>query len=287
MDASQWWNKSWNPIRGCSHYSEGCKNCYAERMASRFGGPDVEEFDRPFTGFAEMTKSGPRWTGRVDLIPQKLPEPARWRKSWRVFISMSDPFHDNLHRDHILRLFLTMRQAKNQTFFLLTKRAERMMTLLNEWLPAAEALADESLEIKPPAPNIWLGISAENQICLDYRLPRLKLTRTAHRFVSLEPMLGPIYFKTGLLGISWVIMGGETGPGARPMHPQWAHTIRDQCQMAGVPLFFKQWGEWRAGDSKDFMKFRDCICDGQYMIRVGKKAAGRLLDGLERSEFPT
>jgi protein gp37 len=215
-----------------------------------------------------------------------------------VFVnSMSDLFHEKLSDDDIRRVFNVMEEARRHTFQVLTKRPHRMHEFVDDYFRWRSPEGTEG--VSPPS-NIWLGVSAENQATADERIPLLLQTPAAIRFVSAEPLLGPIDFdssdKDGLhalgcgyegghracpespqrgtcAGLDWVIVGGESGPGARPMQTDWAVSIRDQCVAAGVPYFFKQWGEW--GDD-----------GGDGLMRVGKKRAGRLLDGRTWDEFP-
>jgi protein gp37 len=280
----EWADEVWNPVTGCTKVSTGCQNCYAERVAGRFWG------ERKFTD--------------VRVHKERLDDPLRWKKPRRVFVnSMSDLFHKDVPFDFILRCWMAMAAADQHTFMILTKRPDRMHLFLNEWLPGAWGLATMSLQLlDQPLPNIWLGVSVENQKAADERIPLLLDTPAAVRFVSCEPLLGPVrlgkwlpyYDPTqhyaldmpSMKGkIDWVIAGGESGPGARPMHPDWARGLRDAAQLAQVPFFFKQWGEWReAGQSVEVEG--NWVTQGTVMQRVGKKAAGRELDGRTWEEFP-
>ena len=257
----EWTDETWNPVVGCTKVSQGCKHCYAERIFERFN-------------------PGKKFTD-VQMIPGKLQDPLHWKKPRRVFVnSMSDLFHEKVAPVFIMQAWRTMQQTSQHTYQILTKRPERMQMLLTEWLPFAWELA--YLETYPgPLPNVWLGVSAEDQNTADERIPLLLKTPAALRFVSCEPLLGPVNLDTYLGNtpedddgapypgkIDWVIVGGESGPGARPMHPDWARSIRDQCHGAQVSFFFKQWGEWLDG------------------VRVGKKNAGSILDGRGYKEFP-
>lgn len=332
----EWTDRSdWNPIRGCTRVSEGCRNCYAEGIAARFSGPG-----QPFHGFAERTAKGPRWTGKVQLVEDRLTLPLRWKKPARIFASStSDIFHESLPDEAIDRIFAVMALATQHTFQVLTKRPERMREYLSD--PArkalmscdATALAGKKLGpgaiITPyPLPNVWLGVSVEDQATADERIPHLLATPAARRFLSCEPLLGPVdlgrvyatkdqhgtyLHEAPILALDWVIAGGESGPNARPMHPDWARSLRDQCQAAGVPFFFKQWGEWvpvcgavdawDVGDDPEQSRFKHRDWengnwgDDYYpawhdeteddtVFRIGKARAGRLLDGREWSEFP-
>lgn len=286
----EWTDATWNPIRGCSRVSEGCRNCYAESVAARFSGPGL-----PYEGLARRTASGEaRWTGVAKMVPKMLDQPMRWQKPRRIFVnSMSDLFHESLDFRDIAAIFGVMALAERHTFQVLTKRPARMV----EWFQWAsrvdiitemsEALSAElgdgfaSLAYRAsagwPLPNVWLGVSVEDQAAADERIPLLMKTPAAIRFLSCEPLLGPVDFRTVpgfnrvALDLSnfWVIVGGESGPGARPMRPSWVHQIRYLCSNAGVPFFFKQWGEYDALGN-----------------RVGKKAAGSKLAGFEHKAFP-
>ena len=306
----EWADATWNPVRGCEKVSEGCRNCYAARMAARFSGEG-----QPYEGLAEMTPHGPRWTGDVQLVPEVLDQPLKWRKPRRIFVnSMSDLFHPDVPDEFIAAVFGVMAAAHWHTFQILTKRPERMKKWF-EWVEnkpvgtdgrlfpqficaykARDVLDDEQFDFARfrewPLSNVWLGVSVENQRAADERIPLLLQTPAAVRFLSCEPLLGPVML-TGLgkrcygcaagvphrcrnVLVDWVIVGGESGPGARPMHPDWVRSIRDQCKAAEVPFFFKQWGEWKLS-----------WMAGEYQwMRVGKKAAGRLLDGRTWDELP-
>jgi protein gp37 len=250
MSKIEWTDRTWNPVRGCSRISEGCRNCYAERMASRFAlfppKDGMTAMRGPFYGYAEKG----RWTGRVELIPDKLDEPLRWREPKRVFVnSTSDLFHEALPDGAIGRVFSVMEQSQQHTFQVLTKRPARMLGLLSEW---------ESWNVRTPR-NVWLGVSVEDQRTADERIPLLLQTPAAVRFVSYEPALGPVDFTDHLdeqgyetggpqgwtttgRGLDWVIVGGESGPGARPCDVAWIRDVVRQCREAGVPVFVKQVG---------------------------------------------
>lgn len=339
----EWTEATWNPVRGCTRVSEGCRNCYAERVASRFSGPGM-----PYEGLAQVTPSGPRWTGQVRLVEEHLEDPIRWKKPRRIFVnSMSDLFHEGLSDAQIDRVFAVMAMSPHHTFQVLTKRPERMLEYLTApigfslrrkgrvystademraQLPRTQQRQIDTQRREWPLPNVWLGTSAEDQKTADQRIPLLLQTPAAVRFISAEPLLGPIdltrvafrdngknpshwdyecWWLDALAGaqykgdqngdvdveinrLDWVIVGGESGPGARPMHPNWPIAIRDQCQDASVPFFFKQHGGW----SPDSVSGEQCgySChlwpDGAMSYRVGKKRAGRILDGREWSEFP-
>ncbi|MGB9738071.1 DUF5131 family protein, partial [Chloroflexus sp.] len=207
----EWTEVTWNPLTGCTKISPGCKHCYAERMARRLQAMGVPKYRNGF---------------RLTLHPTVLTEPLHWRTPRMIFVnSMSDLFHQDVPPDFICAVFAVMRQAHWHTFQVLTKRAERLRAL--------DALLDWP-------PNVWMGVSVER---VDYiaRIDDLRATGAAIKFVSCEPLLGPLP-QLPLDGIDWVIVGGESGPGARPMDPAWVRDIRDQCLAADVPFFFKQWG---------------------------------------------
>lgn len=223
-----WTEETWNPLRGCSRISEGCRNCYAEAVAARFSGKD-----QPYEGLAKSTKDGGRWTGKVVLVEDKLEQPLRWKRARRLFVnSMSDLFHETLSDLTISRIFDVMLKAPHHTYQTLTKRADRM----HEYLSTSKHL--------PTLPkNIWLGISVENQKAAEERIPFLLKSPAITRWLSIEPMLGPIVLKPEwLMGVDWVVVGGESGPDSRPFDINWARAIIAQCKMAGVAVFFKQYG---------------------------------------------
>lgn len=227
----EWTEATWNPVTGCDKISPGCKHCYAEVMARRLEGMGQPNYRNGF---------------KLTLQPHMLQRPLAWRRPQVVFVnSMSDLFHKDVPLSYVQRVFDVMRRAPQHTFQVLTKRAERL-----------EELAPE---IAWPC-NVWMGVSVERE---DYafRIAHLRRTPAAVRFLSLEPLLGPLP-RLDLSGIDWVIVGGESGPGARPMEERWAMEILRRCRAAGVPFFFKQWGG------------------------VNKKAAGRLLGGRAFDEMP-
>ena len=232
----EWTDATRNPVRGCSKISPGCKNCYAERFAERFRGVPGHPFEQGFD---------------VRLVPEKLPEPLRWKTPRKIFVnSMSDLFHESIPDDYILQVAEVMREANWHIFQILTKRHDRMAKLLSGPMKAFAA-----------EPHIWWGVSVENRKHGLPRLRKLQKTPIAVRFLSIEPLLEDLG-EIDLRGISWVIVGGESGPGARPMQPAWVRSIQNQCSRDGVPFFFKQWGGTR------------------------KKVSGRSLDGRTFNEFP-
>ncbi len=345
----EWTEATWNPVTGCTKVSPGCDNCYAEKIVERFNGKGA---------FAIVRRD-----------EEKLHLPLKWRKPRRIFVnSMSDLFHDNVPDGFIMQVWLTMARTPRHTYQVLTKRHARMRSLLSR-----PSFRDNLLSMVPgavwPLPNVWLGVSVESQQWADIRIPALLDTPAAVRWLSMEPLLGPVnldqprcddHGRTRLQmadgeerceacigdgfhgelsyghwldplnkGISWVVVGGESGPGARPMHPDWVRSLRDQCVSAGVPFFFKQWGAYapvpvvdapgwsggRAfelpgggqrsatirprgrhwGDSQQARPMRpgDRTDGGTIMldldtvaVRVGKKTAGRVLDGRTWDEYP-
>lgn len=308
----EWTEATWNPLRGCSRVSEGCRNCYAERMAARFAKPG-----EPYGGLIENG----HWSGQVKLVEDHLDNPLRWRKPRRIFVnSMSDLFHESLHDDVVDQVFAVMALAHRHTFQVLTKRPDRMLDYLSRdrrllWATAAlltlcDEITSDHIQHGPTIlPNVWLGVSVEDQAAADKRIPLFLQTPAALRFVSCEPLLASVDLtrwlphrhscrcaecyaralkKPDRYAIDWVIAGGESGPGARPMHPDWARSLRDQCQDAGVPFFFKQWGEFeplRKGDWAGRYE-KGCSTDYGEFLRVGKQATGCLLDGEEWKQFP-
>jgi protein gp37 len=290
--------------------------CGAKQVFT-FVGPgqlsDPETVRGPFHGFAGMTDSGPRWTERVELIESALEIPLHWRKPRRIFVnSMSDLFHEALPDEAIDLVFAIMALCPQHQFIVLTKRAERMVRWFKEL--TSERMVD-GIWAAPtvrgysggwPLPNVWLGVSVENRKAL-HRVDLLRKTPAALRFISAEPLLEDLG-DVDLTGIGWVICGGETGPGARPMHPDWVRSLRDQCVVSGVAFHFKQWGAWQNG-SDDHCDGSIVLNDGTVypvdmdgvsrihkynwghfdpvmMARVGKASAGRLLDGREWNEVP-
>jgi protein gp37 len=228
----EWTDATWNPVTGCTKVSPGCKHCYAERLANRLqlmGQPNYRN------GFV------------LTLQPQMLELPLRWKAPKRIFVnSMSDLFHKDVPLEYIKQVFNVMERAEWHQFQILTKRADRLREL--------------SVGLPWPS-NVWMGVSVENSEHV-HRIDHLRSTAAAVKFLSLEPLLGPLS-TLNLRGIDWVIVGGESGPGARPMEEKWVIDIRSQCTRAGVAFFFKQWGG------------------------VRKSLAGRTLQGRTYDEMPT
>jgi protein gp37 len=227
----EWTEATWNPLTGCQKISPGCKHCYAERLASRLQAMGQPNYENGF---------------KLTLHPHMLSRPLSWKRPQMVFVnSMSDLFQEGVSLSYIREVFSTMREASWHQFQILTKRAERL----------------EKLGTKLDWPeNVWMGVSVESEKYA-FRIRHLQKTQAHIKFFSLEPLLGPLKHLE-LEGIDWVIVGGESGPGARPMREEWVLDIRDQCRKVGVPFFFKQWGG------------------------INKKRTGRLLDGQVWNEMP-
>ncbi len=227
----EWTDATWNPVTGCSKVSPGCKFCYAERLAHRLQAMGQNNYRNGF---------------EVTLQPHMLEHPLHWRKPRRVFVnSMSDLFHDEVPATYIKQVFGVMKRAHWHQFQVLTKRSERLLEL------------NRTLQWQP---QIWMGVSVENEDYL-FRVDQLRRTGAAIKFLSVEPLLGPLH-NLGLRGIDWVIVGGESGPHARPVDPAWVQELRDRCVAARVPFLFKQWGG------------------------VFKSRTGRILDGRKWDEMP-
>jgi protein gp37 len=233
----EWTDATWNPVRGCTKISPGCKHCYAEVFAERFRGVPGHPYERGFD---------------LRLVPEKLEEPLKWKSSRLVFVnSMSDLFHEGVPDDYIVKVAEVMSTASWHTFQVLTKRSDRMRDLINSKLKFAAHHA-----------HIWWGVSVENQKHGLPRVEHLRASDVAVRFLSIEPLLEELGL-VNLSGIHWVIVGGESGHGARPMRKEWVISVRKQCREARVPFFFKQWGG------------------------VHKSKTGRELDGRTYDQMPT
>jgi len=337
----EWADKVWNPVTGCTKVSDGCENCYAERMSKRLAGRCGYPADDPF---------------KVTLHPGRLDEPPRWKKPQRVFVcSMGDLFHEDVPFEFINKVWTVMLVSIQHTFLVLTKRPDRMWQFFSEkHQPYSKCDGPDK-----PIPNVHLGVSVEDQKTADERIPLLLQTPAAKRFVSYEPALGPVdmrrflpakwecskcgyrtnksvgscrgyrcsqnnkgalcdampcpicekrhYWSGSMASIDGVIMGGESGPGARPMHLDWARSVRDQCKAAGVAFFFKQWGAYapavldagpddeepwrvdpegnRSWQFDEFSRPRSEWPEVE-MRHVGKKGVRPLLDGKEHKEQP-
>lgn len=353
----EWTDATWNPVTGCSVVSPGCTNCYAMRLA---GGRLQHHSTRK--GLTTPSKAGPVWNGQVRFNHDMLREPLRWRRPRRIFVcAHGDLFHESVPDAWIDQVFAVMAVAGDHTFQVLTKRAERLRAYVTargrvhaicRWLPHfaegrdppapdvrfSDAEIDQANSyMRWPLPNVWLGVSAEDQERADERLRYLLNTPATVRFVSAEPLLGPIDIARAFLpamkdrieqrlpsptdgrgSLHWVIVGGESGPGARAMHPGWARSLRDQCVAAGIPFHFKQWGAWapvcaidnvdqfyHSAPLRDPEAIRRCKVstdvlqiDGRHgdpfdfgpgammVMEIGKHAAGRRLDGVEHNGMP-
>lgn len=341
----EWTDATWNPITGCSVVSAGCRHCYAMKLA----GTRLQHHPSR-AGLTTDSKAGPVWNGAVRFNEQWLGQPLAWKRPRRIFVcAHGDLFHENVADEWIDRVFAVMALAPQHTFQVLTKRAERMRGYLSE--PALQFRLDRCCRALagpaglPPAPgwplpNVWIGVSVEDQAAADERIPLLLQTPAAVRWISAEPLLGPVNLsrwmpheyidedgstyqgqnhpcvicgqRTNALhwtyavasALDWVVVGGESGTNARPMHPDWARSLRDQCADAGVPFLFKQWGEWlpylglpvpgkytsgglflrldgRLGNQGEWWEGK-----AQAVDKVGKKAAGRLLDSKLHDGYP-
>lgn len=361
-----WTDATWNPVIGCTKVSPGCDHCYAIRTAHRMQANPNPKVSAAYAG----TEEGGEWTGRVNLLGDRIYQPLRWRTPRRIFVNaQSDLFHDRVPDDFIACVWAVMALAPHHTFQILTKRHGRMRSLLRvgrfqgmvqdamvslAWGgavkgPAADVVRSRISAWLPldnawPLPNVWMGVSVEDQQRADLRIPALLDTPAAVRFLSCEPLLGPIdlthmdvegrmdggYWINALTGrnkdmgrpcrdvahVDWVIVGGESGPDARPMHPDWPRSLRDQCADAGVAFHFKQWGEWAPAGytlathliqtttgqhvTRESATVRDPYGHGtgpQDLVdrghagwarisRPGKRAAGRLLDGRTHDDYP-
>ncbi|EGJ50276.1 phage Gp37/Gp68 family protein [Desulfocurvibacter africanus] len=351
----EWTDATYNPIVGCSKASEGCQHCYAERMAHRLNSnpktPQYWDLVVPAATNSKPWLEGTRWAGITRLVEDALDQPLRWKRPRRIFVcSMGDLFHETVQEEWLDRVFAVMDRARRHTFLVLTKRPARMLEYITSrrqtpaftgrnfaFLMGARSPASGAPAHVPwPLPNVWLGVTAENQKRADERVPLLLNTPAAVRFVSVEPMLEDVDLTRIRLGdavsydalrgiklapgaemhqqakLDWVICGGETGPGARPMHPDWARSLRDQCVAAEVPFFFKQWGEWCPAESlweastlqNGVFASSQVACDSEgrhyltdnpkghwfedsyYSERVGTKAAGNALDGEIIEQLP-
>lgn len=240
----EWTDATWNPTTGCSRVSTGCDNCYAMRLARRFDGMGTG-----YDGTTRRSNGETDWTGVVHQHEDRLHQPLRWQKSRLVFVdSMSDLFHPTVTTSFIDKVFAVMAAAERHVFQILTKRPDRMGEYMKareelfeeRWPAALKEVAGKTADFSFPPENIWLGTSVENQKVTD-RISHLRGVSAAVRFLSLEPLLGPLP-NLNLEGIDWVIVGGESGKGARKMKEEWVIEIKDQCEQAGVPFFFKQWG---------------------------------------------
>lgn len=358
----EWTQATWNIITGCTVHSPGCTNCYAMKLA----GTRLAHHESR-AGLTTDNKAGPVWNGQVRFNEQWLDQPLRWKRPRMIFVcAHGDLFHESVPDAWIDRVFAVMALCPQHTFQVLTKRSDRMREylsnpdlrrrldyIINAWGdavgPHAKVRRAASYRLQAlPLPNVWLGVSVEDQARADQRIPDLLATPAAVRWLSCEPLLGPVNLKrltdpadqsfyidamTGdawddvngglnqeIWGaddgpkLDWIVAGGESGPGARPMHPDWARSLRDQCAAADVPFFFKQWGEWGhafhlagcvgvsaaltgTGHWPDPKHYRviggelegrsfESHPNDHLLLRLGKKRARRLLDGQLHDAMP-
>lgn len=322
----EWTDATANVVNGCSLASPGCTNCYAMKQAHR---TDVRR------GLTTMTSGGMVWNGDVRFHEPALQQVLRWKRPRRIFWNAhGDLFHPKVPDSWIERCFEVMRQTPDHIHQVLTKRSARMREFVTDYTRLPDAICafydlptDGSCKLYQPLRNVWLGVSVEDQQRAADRVPDLLATPSAIRWLSCEPLIGPLNLRRirvtpnhhtildalggyslserGRSKLDWVVVGGESGPAARPMHPDWARSLRDQCEAAEVPFFFKQWGEWRDRGAEQpiaVRKFSSHIgyvdvdtgqrkphpnrFSDETMIRLGKKVSGRLLDGIEHSAVP-
>lgn len=307
--------ETWNPIVGCSKVSEGCGNCYAERMAFRLAMMSLKDHREPLESYRKAICNC-KWTGQTYPIESVFQKPIGWKKPRAIFVnSMGDLFHENTPEEWIDQVFAVMSLCPQHLFIVLTKRAERMETYITGLTTVEGAIRFEgfhknrwdmrlhktSLTYRTGAclKNVWLGVTSENQAEADERIPHLLNTPAAVRFVSCEPLLGPIKLQASndalgrptLFGclvpepavykknpkIDWIICGGESGPGARPMNPEWARSLRDQADGAGVPFFFKQLGD----------NLPSVLGQAEHGMDRCVKRGGDFLDGRQWHQWPS
>lgn len=374
----EWTDATWNPIVGCSIVSKGCTNCYAMQVAHRLEKIADASWDgtvpHQYRDLTKHSNAGPVWTGRINIAPDHImTQPLRWKRPRRIFVnSMSDLFHESVSDEWIDKIFAVMALTPQHTYQILTKRPERMAEYLRKSSARTAAIAEATIEMPGtadlvwenvedtadlknwPLPNVWLGVSVEDQKAANHRIPHLLNTPAVIRFVSCEPLLDAVdlericlvpqkpgsgragihinalngkYLESGCsytgdwitnptldekppLQLDWVIVGGESGKNARPMHPDWVRSIRDQCTAAGVPFFFKQWGEWAPGECEKkysertfetatlfgdswstykitFKQSETLHCDDSPDLwRFGKRNVYNCLDGIYHDAYP-
>ncbi|MEH0194528.1 phage Gp37/Gp68 family protein [Caulobacter sp. CCNWLY153] len=359
QSAIEWTDATWNPIAGCSVVSPGCTNCYAMKMAARVEAMAAANGrTSPYDGLTAPSKAGAVWNGQLRLVEGALSAPIGWRKPRRIFVnSMSDLFHDDVPDAWIDKIVAVMHLTPQHTYQVLTKRAARQRTYFEGLVADLEerlwATGMYEFMNRPalPLPNVHLGVSVEDQVRADERIPELLATPAAVRWISAEPLLGPIdltriqaprhvpedhdldwkfnalvagdYYEfqdsQGIweggdgpyrVALDGVVVGGESGPKARPIHPDWVRIIRDDCANSEAAFFFKRWGEWAPGEANslrktlavdgahwfddrwDFVRIteaegRELHADDEPVVwRVGKRHSGRLLDGFEHNDLP-
>jgi protein gp37 len=305
----EWTDATWNPVTGCEKVSQGCKHCYAERLWPKLEGARVARAGgepRPFTD--------------VRMHPERLDWPLRRVRASRIFVnSMSDLFHESVPNQFIADIFAVMACTTRHSYQVLTKRPQRMLEWFR-WLDIKKAPFEFPSALDPtkvweqwtpaqgnrggydncgpgwPLENVWIGVSVEDQATADERIPLLLETPAVVHWISAEPLLGPIDLSLfldrgvntalGNCNLNWVVTGGESGPKARPSHPDWFRSLRNQCATAGVPFFFKQWGEWVSVSEVEGPGAHHHFPDAATVRRTGKKLAGRMLDGVEHNEYP-
>lgn len=274
----EWTDATWNVVVGCTKVSAGCRDCYAIRNAWRLAhnprlgivGADASvppELQNPYKAVVEKVGGNINWTSKLHFFEERLDFPGRFSKPTKIFINgLSDLFHEALSFEQIDQVFQVAARYESHDFQVLTKRPNRMRDYSKRMASHAGGDGEDAPHPERQVPktwplqNVWLGVSVENETSAAERIPILSETPAAIRWISYEPALGPINWERWLKGIDWVVCGGESGPGARPMQPEWARAARDACDEAGVPYFFKQWG--------------------------GNKKARRVLDGRTHDEWP-
>ena len=308
MSKIEWTEQTWNPIIGCSKISQGCKNCYAETMAHRLAHMRMNQNEHlpEYENVIDWKTKG--WNGKTHFVESALDKPLNRKKPTMYFVcSMGDLFHESVPFEWIDKVIDVIRWTKQHTFQILTKRPERMKEYFNNHVPN-KYLMDNGNYLD----NLWIGVTAENQQQANKRIPLLLQIPAKVRFVSIEPMLSEVEISSWLYpefiistvetslddssqskvlqnDIHWVICGGESGHNARPMHPDWVRSLRDQCKDANVPFFFKQWGKYCMVEQlpDDIYDLIDLSYMGEGIYyNFGKKKAGSLLDGKEYKQYP-
>jgi protein gp37 len=292
-----WADSTWSVVVGCDKVSAGCANCYAVREAQRMQANPNEKISTVYSGLVHVQPNGLlNWTGTIKTLPERLGQPGKWREHRDIFVcSQSDLFHEDVPDEFIGQVFGVMRQHRHHTYYVLTKRPERLLQLLRQPPEGLQGLNSVNF------PHVIVGVSAENQVAAEKRLPILVQVPldSSQLFVSAEPLIGPLDLSSWIRRIGYVIVGGESGKQARPMHPSWALTLRDQCIKAELAFHFKQWGEWtsenpsvlpvmvteqgtklyRAGRNLASVTYKTCTLEGTTLFRVGRRISGRVLAG--------